>query len=86
MVGLMQGFNAILRSRDFKTMYADGSRNVGKGGCSPSRLIIINFSSITILSRMEAFVEALKLVENIIWHSLYKMKSYISDASDIFQK
>ena len=35
-------------------------------GCSPSRLIIIiNFSSITILSRMEALVEALKLAENI---------------------
>ena len=66
-------------------MYTDGSRNVGKGGCSPSRLIIINFSSITILSRMEAFVEALKLAENI-WHSLYKMKSYIIDASDIFKK
>ena len=47
-------------------MYTDGSRNVGKGGCSPSRLIIINVSSITILSRMEALVEALKLAENII--------------------
>ena len=49
-------------------MYTDGSRNVGKGGCSPSRLI--NFSSITILSRMEALVEALKLAENIIWGGL----------------
>ena len=48
-------------------MYTDGSRNVGKGGCSPSRLIIINFSSITILSRMEALVETLKLAENIIF-------------------
>ena len=48
-------------------MYTDGSRNVGKGGCSTSRLIIINFSSITILSRMEALVEALKLAENIIF-------------------
>ena len=47
-------------------MYTDGSRNVGKGGCSPSRLIIINFSFITILSRMEALVETLKLAENII--------------------
>ena len=48
-------------------MYTDGSRNVGKGGCSPSRLIIIIFSSITILSRMEALVEALKLAEYIIF-------------------
>ena len=47
-------------------MYTDGSTNVGKGGCSPSRLIIINFSSNTILSRMEALVETLKLAENII--------------------
>ena len=29
-------------------------------------LIIINFSSITILSRMEALVETLKLAENIM--------------------
>ena len=46
-------------------MYTDGSKNVGKEGCSPSRLIIIYFSSITILSRMEALVETLKLAENI---------------------
>ena len=45
---------------------------------------------------MEALVEALKLAENIFfffgggglneWHSLYKMKNYIRDASDIFKK
>ena len=48
-------------------MYTDGSRNVGKGGCIQSWLIIINFSSITILSRMEALVETLKLAENIFF-------------------